>query len=195
MERLRYLPEKALTETGIFKVGVVVMVVNRKGEVWVGQESKRSLKGQLAPLCETRKQGEFIWQNTQAALVEEMGVTQKETNNFYWDNKVSYVGRFPFPEGNKPIHADIVLILYTGNQRSFQSRSEVAPVGWMKSQELLSIPVLRHGPKPALEYVLNHGLIERLLSSEGKKRAILEGIDPEEFYQQRLLNEDIYNEG
>lgn len=195
VERLHYLPERLLKETGIFKVGVVVMVVNQRGEVWVNREiSKKSVKGQIAPLCETRREGEFIWQNTQAALVEEMGVTQEDTGDFFWDDKVSYGGRFSFPEGNKVIHADLVLLLYTGNKKTFISRNEVEPVGWRDPAELLENPDFRSGPKPAIQFVLEHGLIDQLLNSPGEKKPILSGIDPEEFYSQRPINGDINND-
>lgn len=192
LEREKYWPEKNLSAEGVNKVGVVVFVVNPKGEIWTVREvAKPNHQGEVGVLCETRKPGEKIWANTQGALIEEMGVEKKDRGNFLYVDGISYLGRVRFPESKQTIHADVVLILYSGEKEVFSSRNEVSSNGWMKPEELANHPNLRSGVKPALELVLETGAILTLLVSENHRRPILSNVDPALVFNSRQRQPDI----
>lgn len=191
-ERLKYIPEKNLNKAGVDKVGVVVFVINQEGRVLVVQETgKEGHQGEIGVLCETRKPGETILDNTRAALIEEMGVNINSQRAFLYIDGVSYLGRFPFPEGKKRIHGDVVLIRFDGDGENFSPRNEVTIYGWMKPEDLAADFNLRPGVVPALEAVIESRVINKLFSGNGSGRQIFEGVDLESVFQRRKNQPDL----
>jgi hypothetical protein len=194
-QELGYLPVRGvgdLERQKLTAVGCVVVVVNNEGKVYVVEEKDKSLG--LNVLTETRKQGEFIADNVRGALVEEMGVSNEDKENFLGaDGRVSYLGRVGFEKNGGMAAADVCLVFYGGEKRWFRSRNEVEGINFWDLETLLSSN-LRPAVKPALEFVQEKSGIAKLLATINSGYG--EEIFPTEFnveveFLERLERDDL----
>ena len=179
-ERLRYLPERFLSDRGVDKVGVVVLVVRKSdGAVFMVEEREQKDStgkaiGSVNPPCETRKEcndgyQEFIDGTVRAALATEMGISDvcQERTRFCYLDGFSFKGRYPFPTSSgRVVHADVVLLLYDGIWDTFPPLNEVTPVGFLPLSEVIKRDDLRLGVQAILWLACTEGWIDDFLRGE-----------------------------
>ena len=152
----------SLKESGIDGVGVVMAVVDSKGHLYVVNEGDKQCGVGL--VCEKRREGEFIWQNMQGAMVEEMGVEVGDLEQFWWVEGRSYMGRQKFDVPGRDVRADVVLVYYSGDREVFPSRNEVTGVGFVSKEWLVSKEAsVRPAVKPVLMSLLSGTIVADFL--------------------------------
>lgn len=195
-ERIHYTPVKdikSLKEKEFSGVGCTVVVVNQDGKIFVGLEKDKG--NEVNVLTETRKEGEFIWQNVLRALVEEMGVEKEDLKHFYYAPRLSYCGRFNFPQIGEQLVSDLVVIYYDGNNNQFHSRNEIEPLGFRNIQEVMRESRLRRGIVLALNYLQENrtieGLLERVSRQDTLRQVFPSDFYPDIFFEQRKSLKDL----
>lgn len=193
----RYRPIHSLEELGeegIDGVGCVVAVMNQRG-VYTVQEPYDKGSG-LNMVTEKRRVGEFIAQNTWGALVEEMGLQRQDLNDFwYFPGRISLVGGAPFPHNELKVHADVVVIYYSGAKKVFPSRNEVTGIGFMDPSKLLNSSSLRPATLPALSLITTTLADQDVVKMWGilpRIPVFPEGFDPDTFYAARQRLPDLF---
>jgi len=174
----RYIPLNRLEQEKVDKVGVILLVFSTQNHnVWVIEERKTKkstgkVSGQIGVPAETRKQEEFICDNVRGALVEEMGIDENHParKDFYYIDGMSYQGRYKPEVTGKEVHGDVVALLYDGDpnitfwpQAGEFGSNEVAPVGWMKLEDLQRNKKLRAGLQPPIWAIVNNDGEKNLL--------------------------------
>jgi len=156
-------PTKEAGETYL-KVGVVVFILNEKGEVLVvrenfsGEATKKNA-GEFGVICETSREGETWQQTLMRGLQEELGLTSdKIENSFIFNPNYCFLGETVFVEG---VLARVAVIgcnrdIFTGGQAD--SGGEISVIGWERPERLISYS-LRIGVRNVLERCLEDGLL------------------------------------
>jgi hypothetical protein len=190
IETLAYRPirnKQELKSTGNTAVGCVVVVVNRLGQVLTVREKE---KGGLNVLTETRKEEEYVWDNVIGALIEEGGVDTDDFDRFGYVRGESYVGRVGFDKKGGQALADVVVVTYDGDGKSFHPRNEVDVVGFRGIDKLINDPGLRIAVRPALELVRDSGVLDGIWMKK-EQDPIFNGGTAEQYYGSRILLNDL----
>jgi len=199
-EILRYKPiasRQSLEEEKVQGVGAIVLIVNRHGQVYVIDEVEK--KSGLGPPAEKRKKGEFMAENARAALLEEVGVSPDDFEDFKYLPGGSYLGRVLSSLDNGDlIFADVVLLYYSGNKEIFRSRNEVRGFGFVNPSLLVKYSDLRKAIRPALELILENRTIDDFISLvKLRGKPVFDNIDaatfdPDAFITKRAERPDLY---
>lgn len=146
------------------KVGVVIFVLNQKGEVLVVREESPNPitgkeSGDFGVVCETSKEGEGWEETVIRGLGEELGINLQEMEDvFRIDTERCFLGESLFVEG---VLARVVVVHWKGEKEmllSMADNTEVSVAGWEKPENLPSYP-LRIGVRKILDECLKEGLL------------------------------------
>ncbi|MBI3956081.1 hypothetical protein HY339_02400 [Candidatus Gottesmanbacteria bacterium] len=147
-------------------------------------------------VTEKRRVGEFIAGNVRGALVEEMGLQRHDLEHFwYFPGRISLVGGAPFPHNGSKVHADVVVLYYSGDRKVFLSRNEVTGIGFMDPVNLLHDPDLRPATFPALNLItatLADQDVTTMWDILPRVRVFPAGFDPDGFYAARQALPDLF---
>jgi len=188
---------KDLERKEIAGIGVLLLVINDAGNIYIVEEKNPTKEGYNI-IAETSKYGEFMADTVRGALTEEVGVDDQDFRDFQYVPQQSYQGRLLFPKNGQQLHADIVVIAYTGNKKKFNSRNEVKGVGFKSLREILDdSDQLRPGILPALQLVSQNNTIPKIMESIKNGRAKLVFIDErltaDLYFNQRQQKPDLLN--
>ncbi len=147
------------------KIGVVVFILNSRGQILVLQENKvnpetAKVAGEFSVLCET-SEGDESWSETVVrGLKEELGLgTDQIFEHFDLDPEKCFLGETLFVDG---VLARLVLARYKGPDDLFFSLSgdgEVNVIGWENPENLCAFD-LRVGVRKVLSECLAGGLLK-----------------------------------
>jgi len=199
-DKLRYRPiigRQDLEKEKVQGVGAVVLIVNFLGQVYVVEEVEK--ESGLGPPAEKRKKDELMADNVRAALLEEVGISPDDFEDFKYLPGGSYLGRvLSSLDNNDLILADVVLLYYSGNKEIFSSRNEVRGYGFVNPFLLVEHLDLREAIRPALELVLENKTIDDFKSLvELHGEPVFDNInpatfDPNAFMAERAERPDLY---
>ena len=132
------------------------------------------------------------------ALVEELGAKNEDLHEFRYVPGSSYQGRYLFPKNGHQVHADIVVIAYTGEEKVFTSRNEVVGKGFEELESLQSNPEnLRNGILPALQIISQDSFIPQFLEEIQNNRGKSVFLDPDktaqQYFKERSEKSDLVN--
>lgn len=185
-----------LEKTGLDGVGCVVAVINRQGQAYIVREPPDKGSG-LNVVTEKRRQGESIMDNVRGALVEEMGLTGEDLKDFwYFPGRISLVGGAPFPHNGLNVHADVVVIYYSGDKESFASRNEVEGIGFMDLVALYVDEKFREASKPALRLIFGYNIhndVRDMHDVLPRIPVFPSGFDPDIFFENRQKLPDLFH--
>jgi len=144
------------------KVGVVIFIFSKDGEILVVREEEssgngvRKIKGEFGVPSETSEEGESWEETVIRGLGEE--IRKAPLDKFYAvDPEGSFLGESLFVEG---VLARVVILHWRGNKNEGLSGigdGEVTMRGWGKAEKLVEYPLLRQGVKKILRECLNNG--------------------------------------
>lgn len=147
------------------KIGVVVFILNSKGQTLLLQEDKANPEtgrsvGEFSVLCETSEDDE-LWQETVVrGLQEELGLrTDQIFDYFELNSEECFLGETLFVDG---VLARVILTHYKGPDNLFFSLSgdgEVNVIGWENPENLCAFN-LRVGVRKVLSECLEMGLLK-----------------------------------
>lgn len=146
------------------KVGVVVFILNKKGEVLVIRENSNSETtaknvGEFGVLCETAQEGENWRQTLIRGLQEELDMTNDEIEScFVFNPDYCFLGESIFVEG---VLARVAVVGCRDDvflEKQVKDDAEVSVIGWRCPEELISYS-LRIGVRKILQECLGEGLL------------------------------------
>ncbi len=153
------------------KVGVVIFVLNKDGEILLLRENTQNTvtgktPGEYGVVCETSQEAEDWKETVIRGFKEELGIDPEVDDILKIDPKSSFLGETLFVEG---VLARALVVYWTKEKDmifSFVGDGEIEIVGWKHIEDFSSYN-LRTGVRNVLQSCLKHNLLQdRLHFSE-----------------------------